>query len=1192
MNTAVEQNIEEIQSTTMDKSKIKDFAVKARAELIAKITLKCNQLGIEQGKEPQKPEHESSDGFVLNCQTFGKEVKEQRAKLITKIKETSFEHVVDEAAYTWFNRFIALYFMEVNNYLDHDLNIISSIDNINSIALKAPNYLNKLNKEELFNLVQDSKDEEVYKKLIIAQCNALYSKLPFLFETISDYTELLFPTGLLNQGSVIRQMLEIPRDNWDEVEIIGWLYQYYISEKKEKIDYELKNVKNRKVQKEDLPAKTQLFTPKWIVQYMLENSLGQLWLESHPNQELQSQWKYYLEPVEQEENVKEELQKTINKDLRPEDIKIIDPCCGSGHMLVYAFDMLYEIYKQAGYLEDEITKNILNENLYGLDICDRAAQLASFSIMMKAISVDKNILNKDIELNICSIQETNNISDIKERRTLLGDFVDKEGDQVKKLLFAWHDAKLFGSGIDEKHVDNIDLCYWKEKLEYLKTKQKGLFNAQDIDSLLELLPQIIKQTEILKNSFDVVVTNPPYLGSKFFNGELAKYINEKYPDTKSDLFAVCIERFLKLAKRNAYCSMVTMQSWMFLSSYEKFRENLLNNSTITTMVHMGNNVMKIAFGTNAAIWKNSFLPEYKAIYSYIENDDIMDEDIPKEFPIKDNGRYNIVAEKDFRSIPGSPIAYWASNTVRKCFEKNNSLEVYADAKSGQNTGDNDRFIRQWFEIAYKKIGFAYSSLDQTYNNLHKWYPYNKGGTFRKWYGNKDCVINWQNDGEEVKNYAVERNKGNHWSRYIQNLDFMLKEGITWSFISSSYFGVRYTEIGSLFDYAGCSLFPQKASDIPYFMGLLCSKLSFDFLKMINPTLNFQPGTVNKIPVIMLQDEILKNKINKLVNQNINISKTDWNSFETTWDFEEHPLIRFRSVAADNKVEMVFTNWSDFCEKQFNQLKQNEEELNRIFIDIYGLQDEMTPEVADKDVTIRKADEIREIKSLLSYAVGCIMGRYSLDQKGLVYAGGDFDKSKYLILGVDDDAIMPVLSDCWFEDDLVSKVQEFIKKAFGEMHYSTNIEYIARVINGKELTNTTPEEVLRKYFLKDFFKDHCQTYKKRPIYWMFTSGKEKAFNCLVYLHRYHKDTVSRIRKDYLHEFQSKLDRAIAQAEDANEVKKATMLKKYQSEIIKYDNTLKDFADAQIDLDLDDGVKINYSKFPGLLQDEKAITGDKE
>lgn len=1150
----------------LNKSAIKNFAVNARKWLIDAITNKAFEVGITADGKPADI-IESSDGIVINGKIFNKEVKTQRERLIQKIEDTSFEHVVDEVAYTWFNRFIALRFMEVNNYLDHDLKILSS-QNPTAVASKAINYFDKLNKEEIRDLSLNNRDEELYKKLIIAQCNALYDKIPFLFEKISDCTELLFPIGLLKHDSVIKEMLEITEDDWKEVEIIGWLYQYYISEKKEKIDYELKNVKNRKVEKEDLPAKTQLFTPKWIVQYMVENSLGQLWLESHPDKELQSQWKYYLEPVEQEEKVKEYLEKTVNKDLKPEDIKLIDPCCGSGHMLVYAFDILYEIYKQAGYIEDEIPVNILNKNLYGLDICDRAAQLAGFALIMKAKLFDKNVLSKNIELNICSIQETNSIS-TQERRTLLGDFVDKEGEQVKKLLFAWHDAKLFGSGIDEDHVEEIDLKYWKDKIEYLKTTKRDLFNASHIDSLLELLPKIIKQTEILKIKFDVVVTNPPYLGNSFLNGELKDYIDKKYPHSKTDLFAVCIERFLKLTKPNRYCSMVTMQSWMFLTSYQKFRENILSKSTITTLTHMGNNVMGIAFGTSATVWKNNCLTNYKAIYSYIDNSDIGIGNSPIKFPITNNDRYSVISQQSFKSIPGNQISYWMSKKILSIFEQNMNIKNYVNAKKGMSTANDDYFLKLWQEVSYNNISF--SGL-----NDKKWYPITKGGDFRKWYGNNDYLVNWKNNGQELKAFK---------KAYIRNEDFYFKPDISWTYISHYKISFRHTYNNSLFTAVGPIINYNNVDDVrnSYIFAYLNSIVCLKLINLIGgETITYEIGEVNNLPIKYTDNQERKKKINELVNQNIQISKIDWDSFETSWDFEAHPFIT-QSKEPSLSLKDKYNDWNEFTAQQFNKLKANEEELNRIFIDIYGLQDELTPDVADKDVTIRKAGLERDVKSFISYAVGCIMGRYSLDEKGLIFAGGEFSSDKYTILPADEDAIIPVLGDCYFEDDAISKFIEFVKVTFGTACFSDNLLFIANALGKTD--KESAEERIRKYFLNDFYKDHTRTYKKRPIYWMITSGKEKAFNCLIYLHRYNKDTLARVRKDYLHELQAKLDREIDHLEKAGEKKKLGQLIKQQQELIKFDEVLKQYADQQIDLDLDDGVTVNYAKFGKLLVEIK-------
>ena len=1155
-------------------------------------------MGFDKNTLEPKFEFEDDNEVKINGHIFN---KKQVNDLSKNFKDKGFDTVIDEVAYTWFNRFIALYFMEVHNYIDNGLNVVSSLEDINNVALKAPMYFTKLNKEELFKLVQDNKTEEVYKMLVVAQCNELSSKLPFLFEEINDYSETLFPAGILNNDSVIRDMLALDKSNWNEVEIIGWLYQYYIAERKEKLDYELKNVKGRKVQKEDMPAKTQLFTPKWIVKYMVENSVGKMWLEAHPNTELQSKFKYYLESAEQEDDVKQKLNEIIDKSITPENIKVLDPACGSGHILVTAFTVLYEIYKSAGYIEEEIPELILRKNLYGLDICNRASQLAQLAVMMMAREYDKNIFDKNIELNITAIQDSNWV-DSRVKECLMNGENNKllAQNQIELLQDTFRDAKEYGSIID---VKDFDFDFWNERISSINTLNVGLLNSDVIEDIQNKLPQLIKQAKIMQQKYEATITNPPYLGSSYFDSKLADLMKTKYPNSKSDTCVAFIEKLLKMTRKDCYCSLVTMQSWMFLSSFEEFRTNLLNNATITTMTHMGNGVMRIAFGTCATVWKKVLLPKYKATYSWVENDNITDKDEPYTFPIKNNGRYNIVAQNGFHSIPGSPIAYWASDRVREIFRTNKNISDKYEIRVGMHTGSNDLFVREWYEPSIQNINFNCSSNEESYTYKEKWYPYNKGGDFRKWYGNRNKIVNWKNGGVDIHNFHNIPLTHNGAPVRAKGLQF--KEGITWSFVSSASFGVRFSPSGSMFDVGGSSLFPPHLI-INYIVGFLCSNISFEFLKLLNPTLNFQVGNVGSLPIIFPKNENIRTTIEKVVNDNISISKDDWDSFETSWDFEQHPLLRFRQlchpefISGSNQQEILnqvqnnsykisdcFNKWKEYKQEQFNKLKANEEELNRLFIEIYGLQDEMTPEVDDKDITVALADETRDIKSLMSYAVGCMFGRYSLDEKGLAFAGGEFDSSKYKTLEVDEDAILPVLSDTWFEDDIVEEFKRFLKKAFGELYFNENMQYIASVLSGKSCDN--PEKVIRNYYLKDFYKDHLQTYNKRPIYWMFTSGKEKAFNCLVYLHRYDKTTLSRIRKDYLHKLQAKLDSAIIRAEEAGDVKLSTQYTKDKKELLDFDAKIKDYADEQIELDLDDGVKVNYAKFRGLLEAEKDIIG---
>ena len=1182
---------------TLDKSALKDFAIKARRKLKERVELQAKLMGFYEDNRAVNYEFEDDRQVKINGEFFS---KKQVETLQREIKSKGYENLIDEVAYTWFNRFIALYYMEVNGYSENNFNIISNIDNLNQFAVSVSSQLKDAEKQTVISAVQNNNQDTIFKTLLIHQCNVMNKKLPFLFEQIQDYTELLFPQGMNSADSVIKEMLSLDKSNWQVVEIIGWLYQYYIAERKDEVFADLK--KGKKISKEDIPAATQIFTPKWIVKYMVENSVGKIWLEARPNEELQSKFKYYLESAEQEDDVKEKLKEIINKNISPEDIKVLDPACGSGHILVTAFEVLYQIYKSAGYMEDEIAKLILTKNLYGLDICDRASQLAQLAVIMKAREYDKDISSKVVELNITSIQDTNWF-DSRVKECLMNGVTNQllAQAQIDLLQKTFKDAKEYGSILD---VKEFDFNFWEERLYALQTLNMGLLYSDITEQLREKLPQLIKQARIMQQQYECVISNPPYMGNKGMSSKLSEYVKKNYKTTKTDFFAVFMEKNYHYTKKNGYTSMITQPSWLFLSSFEDLRTQILDNQNITSLLHMGRGIFGIDFGSCAFTFRKANLKNYNGSYfrlhqrtfQYINPEDIANlyltakqnhdfvfafssykanaddnekEEIENSKPLK---IYYQAKQTDFHSIPGAPIAYWASDRVREIFKKEKLLSNSASPKQGIKTGENERFLRLWYEVNFSKISFD--------SGQQKWYPCNKGGEYRKWYGNNDYVLNWGNDGFEIKNFKDANGK---LRSRPQNIQYFFKENLTWSVISSTNFGIRYCPKNFTFESSGSGIF-LSATIIKYYLGLLTTKIVFKFLEMLNPTMGFQAGDISNIPVILTNNTTITDAINAITEDCISISKDDWDSFETSWDFEQHPLLRFKE---NGKVEDSFNKWKEYKQEQFNKLKANEEELNRLFIEIYGLQDEMTPEVDDKDITVALADELRDIKSLLSYAVGCMFGRYSLDEKGLIFAGGEFDKNKYQTLEVDEDGILPILSDTWFDDDIIEEFKRFLKKAFGELYFNENMQYIADVLGRKG--SESAEDRIRTYFLKDFYKDHLQIYKKRPIYWMFTSGKEKAFNALIYLHRYDKTTLSRIRKDYLHEFQNKLDNAIQRAENEGNVKLTSLYSKYQTECLEFDRKIKDLADEQIELDLDDGVKVNYAKFKGLLESEKDVIG---
>ena len=1128
-------------------------------------------MGFYEDNRAVNYEFEDDRQVKINGEFFS---KKQVETLQREIKSKGYENLIDEVAYTWFNRFIALYYMEVNGYSENNFNIISNIDNLNQFAVSVSSQLNAEEKQTVISAVQNNNQDVIFKTLLIHQCNVMNKKLPFLFEQIQDYTELLFPQGMNSSDSVIKEMLSLDKSNWQVVEIIGWLYQYYNQAEKDRVIQAKKRYKAN-----EIPYATQLFTPKWIVKYMTQNSLGRLWQEAHSTSKLKDSMEFYLEPRHLTDEDKKELESHIMKGILPEQIKVFDPACGSGHILVYAYSLLYLMYKESGYIESDIPSLILKNNLFGLDICNRAVQLAQFAVMMRAYQDDRNILNKVTSINVMSIQETNWIDERVKEALMNG--VENQllaQQQIKNLIETFKDAKIYGSIIK---VKDFDFDFWEQRLIDIQSLNMGLLYTDVIQDLKTKLPILIQQARIMQQQYECVITNPPYMGNKYMEPRLAEFIQKEYKDVKSDLFSAFMEYIPRKTNKNGQIGLVTPFVWMFIKSYEELRNQIINSNTLSSIIQLEYNAFEAACVPVATFTLRNYRVSYPAEciklsdFTGAENQPIKTLEAISNPDV--SYRYTTYS-KDFHSIPGSPIAYWASDRVREIFNRCKFLGAITIVRNGMKTGDNDKFLRLWNEVNFNDFAKNIKSFEDAKNVNSKWFPYNKGGEYRKWYGNNEYVVNWQNCGDAIFNNAKidKRNVQD----YPSNLKFI--PSISWSLISSGAPSFRYKEY-SISDIAGMSCWYQNdIGSLLYILGFTNSILTHKMLKLLAPTINYQAGDIGRLPIIV--NENIKSNIVSLVKENISISKDDWDSFETSWDFEQHPLLRFKE---NGKVEDSFNKWKEYKQEQFNKLKANEEELNRLFIEIYGLQDEMTPEVDDKDITVALADELRDIKSLLSYAVGCMFGRYSLDEKGLIYAGGEFDKSRYQTLEVDEDGILPILSDTWFDDDIIEEFKRFLKKAFGELYFNENMQYIADVLGRKD--SESAEDRIRTYFLKDFYKDHLQIYKKRPIYWMFTSGKEKGFNALIYLHRYDKTTLSRIRKDYLHEFQNKLDNAIQRAENEGNVKLTSLYSKYQTECLEFDRKIKDLADEQIELDLDDGVKVNYAKFQGLLEAEKDVVG---
>lgn len=1197
----------------MDKTNIKNFAIWARKKLIADSIYKASLLGIsEKGIEKPLPQ------LINDTQLFdigmkepyaitGQEIR-QRKKLVEAIQEKernleykdAFQSVMEEVAYTWFNRLIAIRFMEVNDYMPSHIRVISS-DNpgktepdLVTTPFDSDLLFSEKEKQQIINWKNENNIDDVFRMLFIKQCNALNDCLPMLFERISDYTELLLNVSVTDRDGIVWHLVhDIPEKNFDvnaidddgkpvgQVEIIGWFYQYYNTEPKDKVFADLK--RNIKITRETIPAATQLFTPDWIVRYMVENSLGRLWVEGHPNDNLKNQWKYYLDEAKQDENVQKELDQIYaeHAQLKPEDIRCIDPCVGSGHIICYMFDILIQIYKTCGYSARDAVSGIVKNNIYGLDIDKRAAQLAYFSIMMKAQQYDRRFLTRHIQPYVFSAIESNDLDP-----NVIDYFVDERPElksALNSLISDLHDAKEYGSILNVKPVDFTALYARFGEINDINNSDPNLYT----NSILETLLPFVKVAEMLSQKYHVVCTNPPYMGSSGMSGKLSDYVKKNYPDSKSDLFAVFIEKCGQMVMPTYYQSMITQHAWMFLSSFENLRARILS-LTIMNMAHLGARAFEEIGGevvqTTSFVLRKSHIENYKGIYSRLI--DPTTQQGKENMFLSGENRYE-AEQSNFSKIPGSPVAYWASQKMLSAFAAGTPIGKKGVARNGMKTGDNGVFLRLWWECAIDEEDFVANSDLEAKSSGKKWFPYNKGGEFRKWYGNNDYVVNWENGGSVVMGRA--KADGRHVQDYPDSMKF--KPALTWSLITSSSPSFRY-KAHHISDIAGMSVYSDEPNVIKL-MGLLNTKVAQEILRFIAPTINFQAGDIARVPITNIPEAEID-----IVRNSIKTSKSDWDSFETSWDFQRNPLIRKTAT-----IKEAFSQWQQECDERFNQLKSNEEELNRIFIDIYGLQDELTPEEEDKDVTVRKADLGRDIRSFISYAVGCMFGRYSLDVDGLAYAGGDWDDSKYKTFIPDEDNVIPITDEEYLDDDIVGRFVRFVKVVYGDKTLEENLTFIADALGGK---GKSSREVIRNYFLKDFFKDHCKTYQKRPIYWLYDSGKQNGFKALVYLHRMDENTTGKVRADYLHHIEQIYSNEAARMQDTMErsksdhevsvaEKRLEKLKKQIKECQDYDAKLGHLALDQIRLNLDDGVKVNYrkaqtgreGKFYEVLADSKNI-----
>lgn len=1227
----------------MNKTAIKNFAIWARNKLIADVSYDARLIGItEDGIAKPLPQSFGGTQFfdigTAEPYSISGEAVRQRDKLIEVIQQkekdtdykTAYQYVIEEVAYTWFNRLIAIRFMEVNDYLPSHIRVLSSESgklepDLVTTPFDAELPFTAEEEAQIFQLKQDNKLDEVFRILFLKQCNALNEILPALFEKTKNYTELLLSLSVIDQDGVVYHLIhDIPEDDFNierggQVEIIGWLYQYYNTEPKAAAF-----AKNGKITKEEIPAVTQLFTPDWIVRYMVENSLGRLWVEGHPDCGLKENWKYYLEEAQQEPEVQAKLAE-IRKEyaaLNPEDIKLIDPCMGSGHILVYAFDVLMQIYESAGYSQRDAAKSILEHNIYGLDIDDRAYQLAYFAVMMKARQYNRRILNGENTCHVYAIQESNSINRAHLKYFGAGmDDIEKNAAkmQLEGLLDTLTDAKEYGS------ILNVESYNWDLLRRFVAAEDTAGQISMDsvgVEDTAEQLNQLIDIGETMARKYWVTCTNPPYAGTSNLSANVNNFVKKNYPDSKADLFAVFIERCRQMTVNNGFQAMITQHAWMFLSSFEKLREKMMLTETVN-MAHLGARAFEEIGGevvqTTAFVRCANHVEGYKGTYCRLIEP--TSQQGKADMFISGQNQYR-VGQISFSKIPGVPVAYWISPEVLKLFDER-TVGSIADAKSGMTTTDNTRFLRLWEEVNCQKIGFGYSNIADTQDMKYKWFPFCKGGDFRRWAGNESFVVNWFNNGEEIR-VAAEGATGGR----LVNIDCALRECLVWTKISSANISLRMKKQGIFFSDAAPGVFANRET-LYYLLALLNTKYANEIIKLINPTLNFVPGAVSSVPV--KKDEKNKGKIIEIAEENVQLSEQDWDSFETSWDFKKHPLLQNVSTISE-----AFNQWQAECDGRFNKLKTNEEELNRIFIDIYGLQDELTPEVEDKDVTVRKADLQRDIKSLLSYAVGCMFGRYSTYKDGLLFAGEPYSLQAFVdkmndrpgtisaeelertyrnegivvdeMFFPDADNVIPITDEEYLDDDIVSRLCAWLKAVYGADTLEENLDYIAKALGNK---GSTSREIIRNYFLNDFFKDHCQTYSvtgsgKRPIYWLFDSGKQNGFKALVYLHRYTPDTIGNLRIDYLHKMQRVYESEINRMQDmmdhsgnAREVaaasKRKDKLAKQLKECREYDEKISHLALSRIELDLDDGVKVNYrklqtaqdGKFYEVLADSKNI-----
>ena len=1205
----------------MDKGSLKSFAIKSKKVLLEKMKNKLAVFGItSKGIKELEEKQKMGSNIEINGVLYSRKSYDS---LCSRYKVLGYEQLLEESAYTWFNRLVAFAFMEINNYIDERI-VFNSGDRIEPEILDNYyefDFFQELD-EESQNEINDLKEkntadslEKLYSILVEEKCYELSKIMPFMFEKRGSYSDILFPEGLLMKKSFLdslrdefRKAIEKNEDDEERVpvEIIGWLYQYYNQDKRDMI-YD-GSMKKEKINKEFIPPATQLFTPHWIVKYLAENSLGKLALEScGVSEEVKKSWKYYID---------NEVQKN-EEILKIEEIKIIDPAMGSGHMLTYCFDMLSDIYEDLGWSKKDAVLSIIRNNIYGLDIDKRAGQLASFAIFMKAREkfsrffkvLERMEEDEKISINTLAIEESNDISESTQNLIKENGLV-----HLERLLADFYDAEEYGSILKLESIEIKNLYRELEELEEIYRKQGQLslsyssIEKTDFGKEYELIEKLIYQYKIMIDKYDIVITNPPYMGNARMNSQIKEYTDKYYPEAKSDLFSVFFIKCCEMAKINGYLGFMSPFVWMFIKSYEELRKKFINEKYIVTLTQLEYSGFEDATVPICTfVLQNSFKNEKGDYIKLSEFKGAKNQPIKTLEAIENpkcSWRYK-ADQKEFKKILGYPIAYWISNKVREIFENDRELKENFEIKSGIMTGNDEKFLKFWNEVEFKNIGFKLNNHSEMLKSRKKWFPLSKGVSYRKWFGNNEHIINLFDDGKDIKN-----SNGNY---RLRESKYYLKNSITWSRITSTKVSFRNSN-QILFSDAGPSIFLEN--NMKYMLALLNMKILEKFLSIKNPTLNFQVNDIASMPIKFINNQECIEKIDMLTQQNIDIAKEEWDSRETSWDFKK------LFITNGDSIEKAYDDYCQYWSDKFMQMHHNEEELNRIFIDIYELNDEMDEKVPFEDITLLKKEikiedgkilfNKEEItKQFLSYTVGCIMGRYSIDKEGLIIANSDeilqcngsqviikdregnirhsIENSRFL---PDEFGIIPVTGENVFENDIVSRVFEFVKALYGEKNFDENIRFICEALGQKE--GESYDEILRNYFIKDFYTDHLQRYQKRPIYWFMNSGKKNGFSALIYLHRYEDMSIARVRTEYLIPYQEKMENLrnyyekIAENPDTSSKDRKIADKKLKElyailkELQTYANDVKHISELKISLDLDDGVKVNYEKFGKVLK----------